>query len=525
MRKTHLYFRNPSEGVVRLRQKSRYPGDTNTEDSDEIDVNVYNPQKDEYRRCRRIFLADQRTRRENRIESLNIPANIEYILLNFFDVFNSVDFENRYRTDFGLVPIKYFEYNTMGLFAISDNEKFESFLNDINTFINSTDPNNDTSYNHNIRYIKSFNLLSTEKIIKYRELNNYVRISLIDNAELFTSKINPIENSLEEYLNTKEIEFNFDRLNNILEVINISEDELKIIIDNFDIIHTVNSPLSGRITPSPFNLPERSYGFTISNAEEELPIIGILDSGISNETPLSSIIINTNNDYDITSTNPLIDNMDHGTGVASFASLGKKLITEFSSEIEADAKLLSIKIIDNNNTPIMESKVIDLIRKANEEHGIRIFVLTVGYMNEIIPNSEVSDYAYAFDKLAYELDIIIFISVGNLDIRHLYENDGVGPELLTYPKQFDNSRTCLCIPAESYNNISCGASAENFETFDNAVNMTPSRDYPACYTRKFHLDHQHRFFNNYRKNKHLVKPDLIFPGGDLDLNTEREEQE
>lgn len=203
MRKSHLYFHNPVEGVVTLRQKPRYPGNTNNEDTDEIDVSIYTPHKDEFRRSRESFISDLRVRRANRIAALNIPANVEYILLDFFDVFNSTDFENRYREDFGIVPVKYFEYNTVGLFAISNQTLFESFLHDVNTFINSNNPDNDDSYNHNIRYIKSFKLLSTERIIQFNELTNYVRLSLVDNVELFSNIITPIELSLNNTFDKK----------------------------------------------------------------------------------------------------------------------------------------------------------------------------------------------------------------------------------------------------------------------------------------------------------------------------------
>ena len=517
MRKSHLYFHNPVEGVTALRQKKRFPGNTNNKENEVIDPDIYTPHKEEFRRSRDSFISDLRIRHDNRNPTLNIPANIEYILLTFFDAFNSLEFEERYRQNFGLIPIKYFEFNTKGLFAINNQSKFESFLTDMNTFINSHDPKNDTTYNHNIRFIKKFDLLSTERIIQYTELKNYVRLSLIDNVEIFTNRINPIETALDEYLHQTGFNYNFDRNNNILEITDIPENELKTIINNFDIIHTVNSPLSGHISPSLYNLPQRSYGFNISNPDVDLPVIGIIDSGISNETPLSSIIINTNNDYDLTGTSPLIDNMDHGTGVAALASFGNKLITDFRPGIEADAKLLSIKVIDSRDTPIMESRIFSLIRKAHGELNIRIFVLTVSYLECIKINSEVSDYARTLDRLAYELDILIFISIGNLDLRNLSENNGIGPGLLAYPLQFTNHETCLCTPSDSYNNISCGAIAENFESFDNAMNLTPSRDYPSCYTRKFHLDHSHHFFNQYRKNKHLVKPDLIYPGGDYNI--------
>ena len=40
-----------------------------------------------------------------------------------------------------------------------------------------------------------------------------------------------------------------------------------------------------------FRSVKRDYGFTISNANEELPLIGILDTGISMNTPLAAITV------------------------------------------------------------------------------------------------------------------------------------------------------------------------------------------------------------------------------------------
>lgn len=289
------------------------------------------------------------------------------------------------------------------------------------------------------------------------------------------------------------------------------------ILDNYDIVHTVNSPLSGHIRPTSFNLPERSYGFEISNPGEDPPLIAVLDSGISGETPLSTILLNTNNEFDLTGTSPLIDNIDHGTAVGAFAALGNKLISDHTASIEADAKLLSIKVIDSRHVPISETEVVRLIRKAHTDFGVRIFVLTTGYEDEKKINSEVSPYAYLLDNLAYELDILIFISVGNIvSPPHIYQNNGLGHNVIPYPQHLLNPSTSLCIPADSYNNISCGASAENLESFDNLINMTPSRDYPAYYSRRFYMDKKHSFFNSYRNNIHLLKPDILFAGGDYD---------
>jgi hypothetical protein len=517
MPKSHLYFRNPKDGVERLKLKRRFVPDTNKEETDEFDPKSYTPQKEEYRRAKSLFQSEQKARRSKRNPELKVPTHIEYVLIEFFDAFNSLDFENKYRKTFGLSPVLYFEYNTKGLFAIIDDEQFKTFISDIEVFINSEHPDDDESYHHMIRFIKKFYFLTTQRMIDFVELQNYVQLSLVDNVEIFEKYILPLEASLEDYLKQRDIKYIADYGSNILELYNIPENLLNEILDNFDIVHSVNSPLSGHVRPTPFNLPERSYGFVISNADDELPIIGIIDSGVSGDTPLSSIVINTNNDFDINRTSPLVDNIDHGTAVGAFAALGNRLIIDFQPNVEAQAKLLSIKIIDSRNAPISETEVIRLIRKAHIDFGVRIFVLTTGYVNEKKINSAVSQYGFLLDNLAYELDILIFISVGNImSPSSIFQNNGLSNKIIPYPQHLVNPKTSLCVPADSYNNVSCGATAENFESFDNQINITPSREYPAYYSRRFYMDKNHSFFNRYRNNIHLTKPDILSAGGDYD---------
>ena len=57
-------------------------------------------------------------------------------------------------------------------------------------------------------------------------------------------------------------------------------------------------------------------------------------------------------------------------------------------------------------------------------------------------NSDISAYAYVLDKLAYELDILVFISAGNLDKQDIEQielerrgpnTDGFIQDFLKYP--------------------------------------------------------------------------------------------
>ena len=62
-----------------------------------------------------------------------------------------------------------------------------------------------------------------------------------------------------------------------------------------------------------------------------------------------------------------------------------------------------------------------------------------------------------------------------------------------------------------------GAIADNFET-NFEVGVTPAKEYPAYYTRKFHYDYDQLVngtpFNRSQQNKFLNKPDMVFNGGD-----------
>lgn len=500
--KPHLLFRNPVEGVTTYRQKVRDPGVRA-----EPVISTYDRLTRQFQTSINNFNRDKRQREQNRNQELQVPAHIDCILIEFYDYFDTANFENRYIGDFGLSPISYYNYNKNVLFAIADVERFDFFIEELRKFIATRDHSGEVTYNRNIKYISKFEFLSTARIIQYQQLQPLVTLKLIDNADLYANVIRPITENLTGYLDSRQINYSRNTLNNTIELIGASAAQVTEIANNFDIIQSINSYLAGVIGPDPYNLQERSFGFTIANAAEDLPVIGIIDTGISNQTPLSAVLVNTNtSDFDATGTSVFADNVNHGTGVAALAALGKSLYPNHRGTFNAVAKLLSIKVLDRNRSPLKASKVIELIRKANADHSVRLFVLTISYGDHKEYDSVISDYAYALDMLAHELDILIFISVGNnTDLLD-------GPD---YPHQFMNANSNICTPSESMNHISVGAIADNLE--DGAhLGITPDRTFPAIYTRKFHLDLENEDLSRNRKNKHLFKPDIINSGGDFD---------
>ncbi|MGB5989678.1 MAG: S8 family serine peptidase [Marinifilaceae bacterium] len=500
-RKPHLYFRNPSEGVIIFKQR-KGGGSSKNKDDEEPD---YKPMANVFSKCIKDFRKSKAYRVEHR--TLSIQTHFDMIELEFQDYFDQPKYEETYLNQFGLALVHLSYFNRKGLFIIDDTIKFAYYFQNIQIFIENTEQIKDLDFNKNIRFLRSFKLYSSTDMI--RSVNDYavVHFSLINHLLRDDSLINPQKELLEVYLKERNIEYLFNEEN--LEVYDFSEILMNDVLNNFDIIYATCSGSGAIIRTNLFNQPLRNFGFNITNSDEDLPIIGVVDSGVSNQTPLASILIADEDadEYDLTETGVFFDNVDHATAVACFASLGKSLIPDYRGEVEADARILSMKILNEDNFAISQSRIVELIRKAYIEKGVRIFTLTVAYtMFPLKDNQEFSSYAIALDKLAYELDLLIFISTSNT-------ND-VNDES-SYPVFFKNEYANIASPAESMNNITVGAISDNYENLNDDIRRSGLKNFPAIYSRKFNYDFDNQDLAKY-KSKHLSKPDILLPGGDYE---------
>lgn len=498
MNKSHLIFRNPEEGLVEY--KSRPGGGGNEEDEEEKD---YTYMANVLSECEAIFYSDIEDRHANR--TLDLPVHFDLIQIDFFGAFNQPEYEGYYSNTFGLALLHLSRFNRRGLFAIDDQERFEHFFRQINAFVDRIIKDSDIEYDGKVKYIREFKLFSNNDMIGNIDNFSIIHLSLLGKGLIEESLINPQKRAFTEYLTENKIEFKYN--DHELELYNISEQILNDIVGNFDFIYASCSGSGAIIQPGRYNTPEREFGFEISNAETELPIIGIIDTGISEETPLAPLLIGKNGDFDTTQSGSFIDNTDHGTGVAAFAAFGEKLIPGYRGEVEADAKLLSIKILDSNHAAISQNKIIELIKRAYNEYRVRIFTLTIGYSDfPIESNQEISSYARMLDELTYELDILIFISTTNNIFEIQSPRD--------YPDKFVDDSANIASPAESINNITIGAIADNYIN-DNLKSLAPSKEFPAMYSRKLHYDFDDKdLFNAHTGNQYIRKPDILLAGGD-----------
>lgn len=510
--KNHLYFKNPQEGVVTFKQTSRYPGSSEQNDNNEDSIEInYDHKRNDFRRSINLFEKNYKIRKEKKI--FDIPYEIKLIWVKFHGIFDSSKFEYEYLRDFGLEIIVYKNWNTEAIFSIVDNDKFEDFINNLENFINSETQD---FFNPNIKFIHEFDFLSTALIFDTESLQENIFLDLIDPNHLIKEKQIIIEHLL-KYLDDNNINYSYIEKENYIEIIRVDPSLVEIIVDNYDIVYTINSYAAGVIGPNQYNLAEKEYGFEIEKTDEALPIIGIIDTGIEIDTPLSSIIIDDNS-FNLTNTSSFTDEKDHGTAVALISSLGNKLYPNHTGIHKPDALLLSIKIINNQSTILYKENVIELIRRANKEYGVQIFTLTIGYENYKKFHEQHSEYSIALDNLSHELNILICISIGN---NYDYVDLAKG-QILGYHDIYTKESSNLCSPAESMNNLTIGAYSDNFENNLNQRISLPGTT-PSIYSRTFHYNWNLIMFkdtngniHHTKTNRHLFKPDILFHGGDVD---------
>lgn len=501
--KPHVKLINPKEDFVKFSYKTRFvPTKTVEEEEKPKD---YRRMAERFESSLIRYTNEQNLRVSNR--TIQLPIHIDYIDIRFQNQFDLRSFSKQFLSVFGLDAVKLTEFNRRVLFAIVDINKFNFLFEQIRFFIAFSKGNNEITFDNRVTYIDDFSFLSSKVIKQYKRLNNVVRLSLLEGLYNFNFT-NQIENNLDTFLQQRQITYTFDKLNNSIELINTSEELVNQIVDNFDIVYSATSSLSTVIGPSSVKLPERGYGFTIINADDNLPLIGVIDTGIDARTPLANILVGS---IDKTNTNAGEDIANHGTAVGALCSLGKNpYTTDYRGDLIADAKLLSLKVLNSNTGALPDKVVIDIIKEAKTQFPLtKLFVLTINYEEYKKFNEPTSNYAYQLDKLSHELDVLIFISTAN---NMNASNDCNEYDLL----YFNDEKANLCSPSESMNNVTIGACADNLieEIF---VGIADLKEFPTIYSRTNHIE-QSRIISKRKVNKHIKKPDFIQPGGDYEVS-------
>lgn len=498
------------EKVIPMKFKYGFPQDNEEEEEEP---------KNYYRIAQTLSIDRERFYRYTEIKSLRrniglkVPHYIDHVLFTFQGQFVISDFFNKYYNDYGLEAAAFYDFGKKGLFAIIDHDKFQVFMNELYKFIQiELEDRTDLEYEKYILYIASFKLLQIREIVKFRldQIQGLVYLSLIDiplNDRLKTD----ILKRLFAYLQERNIEFKFDDLNDRLELNNPSSEIFQEIIENFDIIESATNSAFTTVRPGEFNTVTREQDINIVNVEEDLPIVGIIDTGISSTSAISQLLIDDRS-FSLNG-DPFIDianrnSLGHGTPVAGLVALGKyNHLNNFEGEVFADAKVLSIKTSDYGGGFISEIDLVKMLYDVKAKYPkIKLFTLTTCYNKHKITNENFSDYTYALDKFAFETNSLIFICTAN--------NDDAIDDNSTYDLMyFHSEKTNLSTPADSMNNFTVGAAADNISTGP-FFGIAYGREFPTLYSRKGHVDLSLIFSRN-KNNKNYFKPDVIESGGDF----------
>ena len=535
-KKSHFFLKNPvGESLIFHLDR----GQDNQDKDNDLGATKYRHQKDKLFANLNNYHADLRRRHESR--TLRIQYHYDYIKIDFLKILDK-NFAKEFEKTYGVKVVNYTNFNQTVLFAIVDTDRFkENFEEQINKYYAS--PNDTVPPECRVlTTIQEFHYLTSEKIVRgnaLRYLNDNVMLCFIDDTRLlqktYRDSYKAIKDSMKDYFSKKNIAYN-EVTDSLLQIDHIESIDLKELVDNFDVIQRVQSLRTLRIRPNEYGEPEICTGLNIQ-IKGPVPIVGIIDTGIEAVEPLLSVI--EDEGIDIASPEkpqPYHVYSDHGTAIAALASFGWDFYHTNHDVIQADAKVFSIKVLKDDVGVINIYAIKKAIIEAHEKYGIRLFNLSmnVGIKNY---NSDISDYAYVLDELAYRYDILIFISTGNLpqeDIEAMQmEKDETTEDnirdFLNYPNHFynpkkiANSHVCectnICEPAESMNNITVGALADNLRNEGDLSDLTLESELPAFYSKKYYMDYN-RFINNTRfkktqKNTKLFKPDIVMPGGDL----------
>lgn len=529
----HLLLKNET-GTSPVFNKKR--GVDNTDDPNaEKD---YSAQKSRLRSDLYDFKSEQTSRRNHRDLLLDIP-HLDAISIDFLKMVDA-NLTKVLEQRFGLSAMSFSNFNQTGCFVISDENRFiQNFEKKIVAFADSHDDNMPSEYRI-LTTIQDFRFVSADKItqgIGINTLTENIIIQLYDNQASVINTQHSIRSRLIEFLTDRDIQVSkID--DSIFQIGHIPQNDLEYIINNFDVIQSIQGLRYLRIVPNEYGDTGLGIGLSI-NLRENAPIIAVLDTGIADDPVLRPILCDEGIDLTSSGGKPYRVDSDHGTTVACLASFGDSYFKNNGNDLYADAKVFSIKIQEGENGCINLKGIQDAIHRANKEFGIRIFNLSMSGGSKNY-NSDISTYAYVLDKLSHELDILIFISAGNLstdDIREI-ETKRLDPNtkkeirrFLQFPNHFYNPyirfedamvHYCECMnlsePAESMNNMTVGSLADNLMDRPH-TGLSLGKEYPAYYTRKYYIDYAGKINNtNFKKNqinKQIFKPDIVMPGGDV----------
>jgi serine protease AprX len=252
----------------------------------------------------------------------------------------------------------------------------------------------------------------------------------------------------------------------------------------------VSMPRIRAINPKMFNLRPLPKLLTRTEVSGEVPVVVVVDSGISNEIPaLETWVVGRESDVA-----PQYRNTDHGTFVAGLICWGNELNPTIPGIDANPCAVFDLQVIPNADPSkgdvgiLLEQEFLISLETALKDHAneYKVWNLSLG-TDTICSLDEFSPLAEELDNLQEKYQVSFVISAGNY----------VTPPLLDYPRQkvqLEAGR--ITAPADSVLGITVG-SVSHVDYKKNG----PKEHQPSAFSR-------HGAGPNY-----IIKPDLIHYGG------------
>ncbi|MXO63702.1 S8 family serine peptidase [Altererythrobacter oceanensis] len=195
------------------------------------------------------------------------------------------------------------------------------------------------------------------------------------------------------------------------------------------------------------------------DATDDLPLIGIIDSGINDHPLIEDVIAGS---IAIPDTLGTADDFCHGTFVGGIATFGDLRAQLGQERLVRYARLCSAKVVDDRgrfpNSRLTPRLMREAVTRLHDEFGCRIFVVALGDRKKLIEGSKVGPWTQTLDELVRELDVVIIVSAGNHQPRG---GNRIEEAVTEYPRYLVEPSNRLCEPAGGMNIVTVGSLAHS----------------------------------------------------------------